>query len=82
MRVSDSAMEVVGINRKAVGRSHRGEYSTRISPTTDVAPVAVKAEQGFTQRKHGRTLRLESNYNPRGAYLEHVAVVNKSEREK
>lgn len=48
-------MEVGDVNRGEIGRLPRSEYSTGIFPTTDVDYVAVKAEQGPTQRKRDRT---------------------------
>ena len=52
VRVSNSAMQVVDVKRRLVGRLPRGEHSAGVPPTTDVDPVAVKAEQGPTQRKY------------------------------
>ena len=44
-----SAMEVVDVIRRLVGRLLRGEYSTDISPTIAVDPVAEKAVKGPTR---------------------------------
>lgn len=49
-------MEAVDVHRGVFGGLPQGEYITGVFPTTDVDPVAVKAEQGPTQRKHDRTL--------------------------
>ena len=61
MRVSSSAVGVVNVNRRVIGRVSRGEYGTGIFPTTGIDPVAAQAEQGPAQRKYDRALRLESN---------------------
>ena len=50
-------MEVVDVNRRLVGRLPRGEYIAGLFiTTTTVDPVAVKSEQGPTQRKYDRAL--------------------------
>lgn len=56
MRVSSSEMDFVNVNRRLVRWLPLSECSTGISPTTDIDPVAVEAEQGPIQWKHGRTL--------------------------
>ena len=76
--VPRSAVEVVDVNRRLVGRLPRGEYSTGSFPTTAVDPVAIQAEQGPTQRKHDRAQRLEPNRNPRGASVKSVSVLDES----
>ena len=78
MKVSSSATEVVDVNRRLVGRFPRGEYSTGIFPTAAVDPVAVKAEQGPTQRKYDRALWLESNNDVRVAPFKSVTVLDES----
>lgn len=52
MRLSSSAMGVVDVNHKLVGRWPQGEYSMGIFPAACVEPVAVnKPQLGPTQRK-------------------------------
>ena len=56
VRMSSSAMEVVDLNRRVVGRLPPGEHSTGRFPTTAVDPLAAKAIQGPNQRKYDRVL--------------------------
>ena len=70
------------VNRGLLGQLSWGEYSTSIFSSAAVDPVAVKAVQGPSQRKHDRTLRLELDYNPRGAPFESVAVFDESRQGK
>ena len=49
-------MEVADVNHRLVGRLRRGDNNAGIFLTTAVDPVAVKAEQGPTQRKCDRAL--------------------------
>ena len=82
MGVSGRAAVVVDVNRGLLGQLSRAEYSTSIFSSAAVDPVAVKAVQGPGQRKHDRTLRLELDYNPRGAPFESVAVFDESRQGK
>ena len=78
MGVSGRAVVVVDVNRGLLEQLSRGEYSTSIFSSAAVDPVALKAVQCPGQRKHDRTLRLELDYNPRGAPFESVTVLHES----
>ena len=78
MGVSDRAVVVVYVENGLVWQFSRGEYSTGISPSAAVDPVAVKAVQVPGQRKHDRTLRLEIDCNPCGTSIKSVTVLHES----
>ena len=82
MGVSGRAVVVVDVNCGLLGQLSRGEYSARIFPTAAVDPVAVKAVQRPAQWKHDRTLRLELDYNSRGAPFKSAAVFNERGQER
>ena len=82
MRVSGGVVVIVDVNHDLIGQLFRGEYSKRIFSSVAADPVAVTAVQGPGQRKHDRTLRLELDYNPRGAPFESVTVLHDSGKEK
>ena len=75
---ADGAVVVVYVDNGFAWQFSRGEYSTGISPTAAVDPVAVKAVQVPGQRKHDRTLRLELDYNPCGTSFRSVTVLHES----
>ena len=81
MGVSGRAVVIVDANHGLTGQLSRGEYSTSIFSSAAVDPVTVKAVQRPDQRKHGRTLRLKLDYNPREAPFESVAVFDESRQE-
>ena len=78
MGVSGRAVVVVYVDNGLVRQFSRGEYSTGISPSAAVDPVAVQAVQVPGQRKHDRTLRLELDYNPCGTSFKSVTVLHES----
>ena len=78
MGVSGRAVVVVYVNNGLVWQFSRGEYSTDISPSAAVDPVAVQAVQVLGQRKHDQTLRLELDYNPCGTSFRNVIVLHES----
>ena len=75
-------MLVVYVDNGLVWQFSRGEYSTGISLSAVVDPVAVKAEQGPGQREHDRTLRPDLDYNPCRTSFKSVTVLHQSEQGK
>ena len=72
MGVSGRVVVIVDVSHGFIGQLSRGEYSISIFSSVAVDPVAVKTVQGPGQRKQDRALRLELDYNPRGAPFESV----------
>ena len=76
--VPGRALVVVYVDNGLVYQFSRGEYSTDISPSAAVNPVAVKTLHVISQRKHNRTLRLELDHNPCRTSFKSVTVLHES----
>ena len=70
-------MSTAGFLGSSPGASTAQAFSLAV-----VDPEAVKTVQCPGQPKHDRTLRLELDYNPRGAPFESVAVFDESRQGK